>query len=346
MPTQDHKSTTTTKQTPNPQMTYRDAMGLAIKEAMQNDERVFLMGEDVGNYGGCYAVSKGLSNEFGPKRVIDTPLSESGFVGAGIGAAIGGMRPIVEVMTVNFSLLALDQIVNNAATLRHMSGGQISVPLVIRMATGAGKQLAAQHSHSLENWYAHVPGIKVICPATVADARFMLKMALADPDPVIMFEHVMLYNQSSNEPISEDCPDMHQAVVRKTGNDISIVTYGGSLGKALEAASILEEQGITAEVIDLRCLRPLDTDTIYGSVTKTKRLLVVDEGWHTGSLAGEICAKVAQDCFWSLDAPPQRVCSAEVPIPYPSHLEQAALPKVKDITEAASLLVRNAGIAQ
>jgi pyruvate dehydrogenase E1 component beta subunit len=346
MPTQAHKSATTTDHTQKPQITYRDAMRLAIKEAMQNDERVFLMGEDVGNYGGCYAVSKGLSNEFGPKRIIDTPLSEACFVGAGIGAALGGMRPIVEVMTVNFSLLALDQIVNNAATLRHMSGGQVNVPLVIRMATGAGKQLAAQHSHSLENWYAHVPGIKVICPATVADARYMLKMALDDPDPVILFEHVMLYNQSSNEPNSDDCPDMHQAVVRKPGNDISIVTYGGSLGKTLEAALTLEEQGITAEVIDLRCLRPLDTNTIYRSVIKTKRLLVVDEGWRTGSLAAEICANVAQECFWSLDAPPQRVCSAEVPIPYSKHMEQAALPKVKDIMQAASLLVRKAGIAQ
>jgi pyruvate/2-oxoglutarate/acetoin dehydrogenase E1 component len=346
MPKQQTSSFTDTDQKVNPQMTYREGMGLAIKEAMQHDNRVFLMGEDVGNYGGCYAVSKGLSHEFGCTRVIDTPLSESGFVGAAIGAAMGGMRPIVEVMTVNFSLLALDQIINNAATLRHMSGGQLSVPIVIRMATGAGKQLAAQHSHSLENWYAHVPGLKVLCPATVADARYMLSMALADPDPVIIFEHVMLYNQSSEVPSANDCPDMHKAMVRQAGSDISIVTYGGSLGKTLEAASMLEAQGISAEVIDLRCLRPLDTDTIYRSVNSTKRLLVVDEGWYTGSLAGEICATVAQHCFWSLDAPPQRICSVEVPIPYPQHLEQAALPKVADIVETASLLVRNAGIAQ
>lgn len=321
------------------QLTYREAMRDAIREAMLHDANVFLMGEDVGHYGGCYAVSKGLLQEFGESRIIDTPLSESGFVGAGIGAAMGGMRPIVEVMTVNFSLLALDQIVNNAATLRHMSGGQISVPLVIRMATGAGKQLAAQHSHSLENWYAHVPGIKVIAPATVADARYMLAMALADPDPVMLFEHVMLYNHKAPVPNPTDCPAMAQAVVRKQGSDITLVSYGGSLFKALEAAHVLVEQQINAEVIDLRCLRPLDTETIFASVNKTHRLLVVDEGWRTGSLAGEICALVAEHCFWTLDAPPQRVCSQEVPIPYPKHLEEAATPQVEQIVTTAKQIM-------
>ena len=319
-----------------PQLTYREAMGMAIEEAMLADERVFLMGEDVGNYGGCYAVSKGLSAKFGAQRIIDAPLSESGFVGAGVGAAIGGMRPIVEVMTVNFSLLALDQIVNNAATLRHMSGGQFSIPLVIRMATGAGKQLAAQHSHSLENWYAHVPGITVLTPATVADARYMMAMALADPDPVILFEHVMLYNNSEAQPQPEDCPDMHHAALRTSGTDISLITYGGSLGKTLQAASILAQQGISAEVIDLRCLRPLDTATIFASVNKTRHALVIDEGWRTGSLAGEICALIAEHCFWSLDAPPQRLCSVEVPIPYPKHLEQAVMPSVEKIVAMAT----------
>jgi pyruvate dehydrogenase E1 component beta subunit len=323
-------------------LSYREAMRAGIKEAMLADERVFLMGEDVGNYGGCYAVSKGLANEFGAQRILDTPLAESGFVGAGIGAALGGMRPIVEVMTVNFSLLALDQIVNNAATLRHMSGAQISVPLVIRMATGAGKQLAAQHSHSLENWYAHVPGIKVLAPATIADARYMLAMALADPDPVIIFEHVMLYNESADVPRTEDCPDMHQAVVRKKGTDLTLLTYGGSLGKSLAAAAELDKQGISVEVIDLRCLRPLDTATIFASVNTTRRLLVVDEGWRTGSLAGELCALVAEHCFWSLDAPPSRVCSVEVPIPYPKHLEQAVIPQTDKIVAAAVLLVNKA----
>lgn len=316
------------------QLSYREALRLAIEEAMNADERVFLLGEDVGNYGGCYAVSKGLSETFGPARIVDTPLSESGFVGAGIGAAIGGMLPIVEIMTVNFSLLALDQIVNNAATIRHMSGNQVSIPIVIRMATGAGKQLAAQHSHSLENWYAHVPGVKVLAPATVADARYMLSMALKDPNPVIFFEHVMLYNESDKLPVPEDCPDMHSALVRQSGNDISLVTYGGSLSKALEAARQLAQQDVSVEVIDLRSLRPLDTQTIFESVHKTHRLLVVDEGWHTGSLAGEICALVAENCFWSLDAPPIRVCSEEVPIPYPKHLEDAVTPQVEKIVNA------------
>jgi pyruvate/2-oxoglutarate/acetoin dehydrogenase E1 component len=299
------------------------------------------VGEDVGDYGGCYAVSKDLREQFGAERIIDAPLSEAGFVGAGVGAAIGGMRPIVEIMTVNFSLLALDQIVNNAATLRHMSGGQLSVPLVIRMATGAGKQLAAQHSHSFENWYAHVPGIKVLAPATVADARYMLKMALADPDPVILFEHVMLYNTTESIPAPNDCNDMHKAAVRKNGSDITLITYCGCLAKTLEAAAILAQQNINAEVIDLRCLRPLDTQTIFSSVNKTKRALVVDEGWRSGSLAGEICALIAEHCFWSLDAPPMRQCSVEVPIPYPKHLEQAVVPKTEQIVANAVLLLTN-----
>ncbi|MFT4939161.1 MAG: pyruvate dehydrogenase E1 component beta subunit [Paraglaciecola sp.] len=332
--------------TDNPTISYREALRAAISEAMHADPRVFLMGEDVGNYGGCYAVSKGLSAEFGKQRILDTPLSESGFVGAGIGAAIGGMRPIVEVMTVNFSLLALDQIVNNAATLRHMSGGQLSVPLVIRMATGAGKQLAAQHSHSLENWYAHVPGIKVLSPATVADARYMLGMALEDPDPVIIFEHVMLYNNTEAVPKPEDCADMHKAVVRREGQDISLITYGGSLAKTIEAAELLQQQDISAEVIDLRSLRPLDTASIFSSVNKTGRVVVVDEGWRTGSLAGEICALIGEHCFWSLDAPPQRVCSQEVPIPYPKHLERAATPQVEKIVEAAMLLLNRPQVSQ
>ena len=324
----------------NQSLTYREALRIAIEEAMNADERVVLLGEDVGNYGGCYAVSKGLSETFGSNRIIDTPLSESGFVGAGIGAAIGGMRPIVEIMTVNFSLLALDQIVNNAATIRHMSGNQVSIPLVIRMATGAGKQLAAQHSHSLENWYAHVPGIKVLAPATVADARYMLGMALKDPNPVMFFEHVMLYNESATTPAPEDCPDMCSAIVRKIGTDISLVTYGGSLPKALEAARQLAQQDVSVEVIDLRSLRPLDTDTLFRSVEKTHRLLVVDEGWRTGSLAGELCALVAENCFWSLDAPPIRVCSEEVPIPYPKHLEDAVTPQVAKIVEAVLGLLK------
>ncbi len=318
------------------QMSYREAMREALRAALQSDPRVFLMGEDVGSYGGTYAVSKGLLDEFGPERVRDTPLSELGFVGAGVGAAIGGMRPIVEVMTVNFSLLAMDQIVNSAAVLRHMSGGQVSVPLVLRMATGAGRQLAAQHSHSLENWYAHVPGLTVLAPATVADARGMLAAALDDPDPVIIFEHVQLYNLEGE--ISAEPVDIRQAAVRRAGTRVSLITYGGCLPKALEAAELLASEGIDAEVLDLRVLRPLDMQTIVASVRKTRRALVIDEGWKTGSLAGEIMAQIVEQAFYDLDAPLARVCSAEVPIPYARHMEEAALPQVPQIVAAARAL--------
>ncbi|MDO8719956.1 MAG: alpha-ketoacid dehydrogenase subunit beta [Polaromonas sp.] len=309
---------------------YREALRQALREALRNDPRVFLMGEDVGRYGGTYAVSKGFFEEFGPERIRDTPLSELGFVGAGVGAALGGMRPIVEVMTVNFSLLALDPIVNTAASLRHMSGGQFSVPLVVRMATGAGRQLAAQHSHSLENWYAHIPGIRVLAPATVADARGMLGPALADPDPVVIFEHAQLYNLEAELPDDWRC-DITHAAIRRTGTQLTLITYGGSLPKALQAASDLAHDGMDVEVIDLRVLRPLDTATVAASVRKTHRAVLVDEGWKTGSLAAEIMARLMEDCFFDLDAPVARVCSEEVPIPYAKHLEDAALPQVAKI---------------
>lgn len=314
-------------------ITYREALRQALHEALSTDPRVFLMGEDVGRYGGSYAVSKGLLEAFGPQRIRDTPLSELGFVGAGVGAALGGMRPIVEVMTVNFSLLALDAIVNTAATLRHMSGGQFSVPLVVRMATGAGRQLAAQHSHSLENWYAHVPGIRVLAPATVGDARGMLSAALADPDPVVIFEHAQLYNMEGELPDDWRC-DISRAAVRRTGTQLTLITYGGSLPKALQAAEQLSGEGMDVEVIDLRVLRPLDTATLTASLRKTHRAVVVDEGWKTGSLAGEIMARLMEECFYELDAPVARVCSQEVPIPYAKHLEDAALPQVADIVAA------------
>jgi len=317
------------------EITYREAVKQAIRDALKRDERVFLMGEDVGRYGGCYAVSKGLLAEFGPERIRDTPLSESGFTGAGIGAAMAEMRPVVEVMTVNFSLLALDQIMNTAATVRHMSGNQFGVPLVIRMATGAGKQLAAQHSHSLEGWYAHIPGIKVLAPATLEDARGMLWTALQDPDPVLIFENVMLYNMSGKLAADAGAVDIDKAAVRRAGSDISLITYGGSLWKTLEAATTLAREGIEAEVIDLRTLRPLDDATIIGSVAKTRRAVIVDEGWRSGSLAAEVGMRIVEQAFWSLDAPLSRVCSAEVPIPYPAHLENAAIPQADKIVAAA-----------
>jgi len=317
------------------EITYRDAVREAIRGALLTDPRVFLMGEDVGRYGGCYAVTKGLLDEFGPERIRDTPLSESAFVGAGIGAALGGMRPIVEIMTVNFSLLALDQIVNNAATIRHMSGGQFAVPLVIRMATGAGRQLAAQHSHSLEGWYAHIPGLKVVTPATLEDARFMLAAALADPNPVLIFEHVMLYNRSGVLPSGIGTVDIDSAVVRRPGRHVTLLTYGGTLFKTLDAAEVLAKDGIEAEVIDLRALRPLDAETVLASVGKTRHAVIIDEGWRSGSLSAEISARIMEGAFWDLDAPVGRVCSAEVPIPYPHHLEEAALPQPAAIVAVA-----------
>jgi pyruvate/2-oxoglutarate/acetoin dehydrogenase E1 component len=321
-------------------MTYREAMREAIRGAMQRDPRVFLMGEDVGRYGGSFAVSKGLLAEFGEERIRDTPLSESAFVGAGIGAALGGMRPIVEIMTVNFSLLALDQIVNNAATLCHMSGGAFNVPVVIRMATGGGRQLAAQHSHSLEGWYAHVPGLRVVAPATIEDAFGMLPTALENPDPVLIFEHALLYNMKGELPENAGPTDLDRAIVRRPGAHLSVITYGGSLFKALEAADILASDGVEAEVIDLRTLRPLDDATIMASVARTRRALIVDEGWRSGSLAAEISARITEQVFYELDAPVARLCSAEVPIPYAAHLERAAIPQVENIVAYARQLVR------
>ncbi|QNE73919.1 alpha-ketoacid dehydrogenase subunit beta [Streptomyces finlayi] len=315
--------------------TYREAMREALRDALRADDRVFLMGEDVGRYGGCFGVSLGLLEEFGPERVRDTPLSESAFVGAGIGAALAGMRPIVEIMTVNFSLLALDQILNNAATLLHMSGGQLPVPLVIRMTTGAGRQLAAQHSHSLEGWYAHIPGIRVLAPATIEDARHMLAPALADPDPVLIFEHGSLYNASGVLSPPAAPADIDHATVRRPGTDISMITYGGSLSKALAAADELSTEGISAEVVDLRTLRPLDNEAITATVAHTHRAVIVDEAWRTGSLTAEISARIAEESFYELDAPVERVCSAEVPIPYARRLEEAALPQIADIVAAA-----------
>jgi pyruvate dehydrogenase E1 component beta subunit len=315
--------------------TYREAMRAALREALQRDDRVFLMGEDVGAYGGCYAVSLGLLEEFGPERVRDTPLSESGFVGAGIGAALNGMRPIVEIMTVNFSLLALDQIVNSAASLLHMSGGQFNVPLVIRMTTGAGRQLGAQHSHSLEGWYAHIPGLRLLAPATLEDARGMLWTALADPDPVLIFEHGSLYAAEGELADDAGPVGIDHAEIRRPGTDVTLITYGGTLPLTLDAAAQLAERGVAAEVIDLRTLRPLDEETILASVARTHRAVIVDEAWRSGSLSAEIAARIAEKAFYELDAPVARVCGAEVPMPYPKHLEEAALPSAARVVAAA-----------
>lgn len=315
-------------------ITYREAVREAIRKAMHDDERVFLMGEDVGHYGGCFAVSMGLLDEFGPERIRDTPLSEAAFTGAGIGAAMNGMRPIVEIMTINFSFLALDQIINNASSMLHMSGGQFNVPLVIRTATGGGKQLGAQHSHSLEGWYAHIPGIKVLTPATVQDAYDMVFLALADPDPVLIFENPILYNAKGELDTQAKPLEIGKARILRPGKNVTLLTYGISVFKALEAAETLSHDGIDAEVIDLRSLRPLDDAAIMESVRKTHRVLIVDEGWKSGSISAEIMARINEQAFFELDAPMERVCSVEVPFPYARHLEQSAMPQPEKIVAA------------
>jgi pyruvate dehydrogenase E1 component beta subunit len=324
-------------------MSYREACKQAIRDALNADPRCFVLGEDVGKYGGCYAVTKGLLEEFGPERIVDTPLAENGFTGLAIGAAMAGLRPLLEVMTCNFSLLALDQIMNNAATLPHMTGGQFAVPLVVRMATGGGRQLAAQHSHSLEGWYAHIPGLKVAVPGTVEDARFMLAAALADPNPVLIFEHVVLYNAEGQLDPAVTAVDLEHAKVRRPGRDVTLVTYGNSLPKCLSAAERLQQDGIDAEVIDLRMLRPLDMPTVVASAQRTRRIVIVDEGWKSGSISAEIAARLAEESLYELDAPIRRVCSREVPVPYAAHLEEAALPSVDGIVSAVRSIVPKRG---
>ncbi len=323
-------------------LSYREALRGAMRDALRADPRVFLMGEDVGPYGGAFAVSHGLIQEFGAERVRDTPLSESAFVGAGIGAAMNGMKPIVEVMTVNFSLLALDQLLNNAATLHYMSGGQISVPLVVRMASGGGRSLAAQHSHSLEGWYAHIPGVMVLTPATPGDARGMLLAALEEDDPVFIFEHATLYPLEDEVDETAGAVDIFHAAVRRAGADVSLITYGGALGKTLQAAETLAGQGIDAEVLDLRVLRPLDSEAILESVAKTHRAVVIEEAWRTAGFAAEVSAQIMEGAFDALDWPVQRVAGAEVPMPYPRHLEDAALPQPVSIVETVQdMFARN-----
>ncbi|MDD2819937.1 MAG: alpha-ketoacid dehydrogenase subunit beta [Flavobacterium sp.] len=322
-------------------LTYREALKQGLHKALQNDENVFLMGEDVGRYGGAFAVSKGLLQEFGADRIMDVPLSEAGFVGAGIGAAMAGMKPIIEVMTVNFSLLAMDQIVNNAATLLHMSGGQIHVPMVIRMGCGIGRQLAAQHSHSWEPFYAHIPGLIVLSVGTHEDARGMLRAALQSPDPVLLFEYTLMLNLEKEIAADLGFIDITKAKVLREGSAISIITYGTGVYKSLEAAAELALVGIEAEVIDLRVLRPLDERTFLESVAKTHRVLIVEDAWRSVSISSEISARIMEKAFYDLDAPVQRLCGVEVPIPYPAHLEEASIPQKNDIVNAVKKMIRH-----
>jgi pyruvate dehydrogenase E1 component beta subunit len=314
-----------------PEVTYREAIRQALRWQLEHDERVFLMGEDIGAYGGSYAVTKGFLQEFGERRIKDTPIAESVIVGTGIGAAMAGLKPMVEIMTINFSLLAIDQIVNNASKLHYMSNGQISVPLVIRMAGGAGSQLGAQHSHSLESWYAHVPGLKVAVPATPYDAKGLLMQAFDDANPVIFIEHTALYASKGEVPDEPYRIPFGQAELYREGDAVTLVGYGGSVHQAYRAAQKLAADGIEADVLNLRTLRPLDTDAILASVRKTNRCVVIEDDWKFGGFGAEIAAIVQEQAFDDLDAPVLRCSGADVPMPYNGALEQAALPQEDDI---------------
>jgi pyruvate dehydrogenase E1 component beta subunit len=318
-----------------PETNIREALRQTLREALQADEHVILMGEDIGAYGGSYGVTKGFLEEFGDERVRDTPISESVVVGWGIGAAMGGMRPVVELMTINFSFLAIDQIINVASTVHYMSGGQLNVPLVIRMASGGGSQLAATHSHDLAGWYAHVPGLKVVTPSTPYDARGLLKTALRDDNTVIFIEHTAIYGLKGEVPDEDYSVPFGQADVMREGGDVTVVGYSGSVHEALRAADMLAEQGMEAEVLNLRTLRPLDIDAIVNSVRKTSRAIVVEDDWCFGGFAGEIVALIQERAFDYLDAPIARICGADVPMPYAKGLETAALPSGQNIVDAA-----------
>ena len=323
-----------------PEITYREAIRQELRYQLQNDERVFLMGEDIGAYGGSYAVTKGFLDEFGEKRVKDTPIAESVVVGAGIGAAMAGLKPMVELMTINFSLLAIDQIVNNASKLHYMSNGQISVPLVIRMAGGAGSQLGAQHSHSLESWYAHVPGIKVVVPATPYDAKGLLMTAFDDENPVIFIEHTALYASKGEVPEDAYRTPFGKAELMREGGDVTLIGYSGSVHQAFRSAQRLAGEGIEADVLNLRTLRPLDVDGILASVRKTHRAIVVEDDWKFGGFAGEIVAIIQEQAFDDLDAPVLRCSGADVPMPYAGALEQAALPQEDGIIALVKEIVQ------
>ncbi|MEO5657852.1 MAG: pyruvate dehydrogenase complex E1 component subunit beta [Nitrospiria bacterium] len=315
-------------------MAYRDALGLALREEMRRDDRVFVMGEEVGAYQGAYKVTKGLLQEFGPRRVIDTPIAEAGFVGAGVGAAMVGLRPVVEVMTFNFAIAAMDAIVNTAAKVRYMSGGQVSVPLVIRGPGGSARQLAAQHSQALEAWFCHVPGLKVAAAATPRDARGLLKSAIRDENPVLLIEAELLYGTMGEVPEDEEMIPLGVAAVVRPGRDVTVIAYSKMLHEALAAAEILAGEGVDVEVIDPRTLRPLDWPALLASVRKTKRAVVVQEGWPFGGLAAEIAARLSAEAFDALDAPIERVTSLDAPMPYAKTLEAATIPDAARIAAA------------
>jgi pyruvate dehydrogenase E1 component beta subunit len=329
-------SATATAATGTEVMTYREALRLAMREELARDERVFIMGEEVGLFEGSYKVTAGLLDEFGPDRVRDTPISEEGFVGAGVGAAMLGERPIVEIMTINFLLVAMDQVINHAAKVGTMFGGEVRCPLVIRTPNGAGNQLTAQHSQSFEGWFASTPGLKVVAPANPADAKGLLKAAVRDEDPVLVIENLPLYKQKGEVPLDlEHVTPIGRAQVVRQGSDITLVAHSYAVTRSLHVAEQLAEEGISAEVVDLRSLRPLDVETVAASVTRTNHALCVEEGWPSYGVTAEIAARIGKACFDDLDAPVERVGMAEVPLPYAKNLELAAMPGAERIAAAA-----------
>jgi pyruvate dehydrogenase E1 component beta subunit len=316
------------------ELTYREGLRQALKEKMEGDPRVFILGEDVGAYGGAYSVTRGLQEEFGPERVRETPIAEAAIVGCAVGAAMGGMRPVAEIMTINFALLAMDQIVNHAAKFHYMFAGKIRVPMVMRTVSGWG-QLGATHSQTFENWFSSIPGLKVVAPATPRDAKGLLKASIEDDDPVIFIEHSLLYGIRGEVPESDFREALGQAQVLREGSDLTIVGYSRMLHVALRAAAQLEEQGVSADVIDLRTLRPLDMNTVYRSVRKTHRLVVAEEDWRTIGIGAEIAAATAEECFDQLDAPVRRVAMPDVSMPYAKNLELALVPTEEEVVAAA-----------
>jgi pyruvate dehydrogenase E1 component beta subunit len=320
-----------------PEITYREALNQALAEEMERDDSVFLMGEEVAEYDGAYKVSKGLLERFGDRRVVDTPISELGFAGLGVGAAMVGLRPVIEFMTFNFSILALDQVINSAAKMLYMTGGQIPVPIVFRGPTGAALQLSAQHSQACETWYVHAPGIKLVTPGTPADAKGLLKASIRDPDPVAFMEGELLYNLKGEVPDPEDGDfviPLGKAEVKQEGEDVSIITHGKMVNLAMQAARKLEKEEVAAEVVDLRSLRPLDVDTVLESVRKTNRAVYLEEGWPYVGIGAQIAATIQEEAFDHLDAPVLRVTQADVPMPYAKNLEQIAKPNVERVIQA------------
>ena len=321
------------------EITYREALSHGLKEAMDTDDRVFIMGEDIGAYGGAYAVTKGFLEHYGPKRIMDTPIAESGFTGAGIGAAMAGLRPVVELMTLNFSLLAMDQIVNHAAKIRYMSAGQFTVPLLVRAVTGGGAGLAATHSQNFENWYASVPGMTVAVPSTPYDALGLLRESFKHEDPVLLAEHALLYRLKGEVPDEWYTVPFGQADVKRRGSDVTLVAYSRMVHVALDAAQLLATRGVEAEVIDLRSLRPLDMETIYESVKKTGRVAVVEEAWRTGGFSAELASQIQEECFDYLDGPVARVNGEDVPQPYAINLERASIPDAQKVVDTLTSVI-------